>query len=597
MYEIIDFKTKKSVHTNDFVFAGEDAPWEVNMDIEYIRNKINMDYFTAASPCLSKYLSFMPIKSPHSFVSLRESATPLIKSKKIGRQLGIDLYFKVEGKNPTGSFKDRGSAVDISVAKEMGANGIILASTGNMAASCSCYAAAAKLPCYIVVPEGVSMSKLAQVISYGGKIVQVKGSYNDAANLAYRIAKKMNFYLAGDYAFRVEGQKTGAFELIDQMLYQVPDQVVIPIGCGTNITAYAKGFKEYKALGLINKTPELVGVQAEGANSVVLSYEKNMADITKSDKCNTIATAIAVPNPIDASKALSAIYTTQGSAGEVTDREMLEAQYLLSTEEGLFVESASAATLALLIKQSKNSDSLQGKKIVCVLTGDGLKDPNVVLKSAIKPPTINPTDDEFCKLYDSNFFASRTMVFEDRDKIIFTKKPSNDEVKKELNSLLGADYSESYIVKIREMISTFLAKGKHISIADFQDIVQDVREHAESTSKNSFKVVDFSVSTSKDKTSKAAVEVMISNKSYKAEGNGVGPVDAVINALSLACKGKVNFELTEYRVGTRGSGANSVVFVELILKKGSAKSLGNSASPDIIQASLEAFEDAYNGLN
>ena len=597
MYEIIDFKTKKTVHTDDFVFAGENSPWEINMDIEYIRNKINIDYFTAASPCLSKYLSFMPIKSPNAFVSLRESATPLIKSKKIGRQLGIDLYFKVEGKNPTGSFKDRGSAIDISVAKEMGANGIILASTGNMAASCSCYAAAAKLPCYIVVPEGVSMSKLAQVISYGGKIVQVKGSYNDAANLAYSLAKRLNFYLAGDYAFRVEGQKTAAFELIDQMLYQLPDQVIIPIGCGTNITAYAKGFKEYKALGLINKTPELVGVQAEGANSVVRSYDKNMPDIEISDRCNTIATAIAVPNPIDASKALSAIYTTQGSAGEVSDREMLEAQYLLSTEEGLFVESASAATLALLIKQSKNSDGLQGKKIVCVLTGDGLKDPNVVLKSAIKPPTINPNEAEFCKLYESNFFASRTMVFEDRDKILFTQAPSSQQISKELNSLLGASYDESYISKIRGMISNFLAKGKSISIADFQDIVQDVREHTEHQGKDTFKVTDFAVSTGKDKTSQANISVMIGTENYQAESSGVGPVDAVINALSLACKGKINYELTEYRVGTRGSGVDSVVFVELILRRGSAKSLGHSASPDIIQASLEAFEDAYNGFN
>ncbi|MFT6836300.1 MAG: threonine synthase [Francisellaceae bacterium] len=597
MYEIIDFKTKKNVTTDDLVFAGEDSPWEVNMDIEYIRSKINIDYFTSVSPCLSKYLSFLPITNPSSFVSLRETATPLIKSKKIGQQLGIDLYFKVEGKNPTGSFKDRGSAVDISVAKEFGAKGIILASTGNMAASCSCYAAAAKLPCYVVVPEGVSMSKMAQVISYGGKIVQVKGSYNDAAKLAYTIAKKMGLYLAGDYAFRVEGQKTAAFELVDQMLYQVPDQVVIPIGCGTNITAYAKGFKEYNQLGLIDKTPKLIGVQAEGANAVVLSYQKNMPDITLSDKCNTLATAIAVPNPIDASKALDAIYTTNGSAGEVSDREMLEAQYMLSTEEGLFVESASAATLALLIKQAKNNELALGEKIVCILSGDGLKDPNVILKSAIKPPTINPDEEEFFKLYNSDFFANKTMVFEDRDEIIFTEDPTVDQVKAKLDQLLGAKYDDDYLGRIMQMISSFLIKGKSISIADFQDIVQDVREHAQHNKQDVFKVTDFSVSTGKDKISKANVKVMIADETYQAESEGVGPVDAVIQALSLACKGRINYDLTEYKVGTRGSGANSVVFVELVLKKESATSLGHSASPDIIQASLEAFEDAYNGFN
>ena len=596
MYQVIDFKTKQPVSTADLVFAGDNTPWAVDMDIERIRNKVNIDYFTTAQPCLAKYLDFMPVQYPSSFVSLREPATPLLKSKKLGKQLGIDLYFKVEAKNPTGSFKDRGSAVDISMAREMGAAGIILASTGNMAASCACYAAAAKMPCYIVVPEGVSMSKLAQVMSFGGKIVQVKGSYNDAADLAYRVAKEKGFYLAGDYAFRVEGQKTAAFELIDQMLYQPPDAVVVPIGCGTNLTAYGKGFDEYHELGLMHSKPRLIGVQAEGANAVSKSFQHGKHDIEWTDRCDTVASAIAVPNPIDASKALAAIYQSNGFAGEVSDREIMEAQYLLSTEESLFVETASAATLALLMKQVSQRSELQGSKVVCVLTGEGLKDPGVVLKSAIKPPTINPDAAEFSRLYNSNFFSSRTMIFQDRDKIIFQEHPSVADIKFQLLTLLGADYENTYVFRIQNMIDSFLAKGKTVSVADFQDIVQDVREHAETRSQESFKVIDFDASTAQDKSSRAWVKVQIGDQEYEAQTSGVGPVDATINALSQATEGRIEYSLTDYRVGTRGSGVDTVVFVELVLQKGNATSLGHSASPDIIQASLEAFEDAYNGF-
>ena len=267
MYQLLDFVTQKPVTPRGLVFTGEDSPWEVVMDIAAIKKQLNLDYFKIAPPGLSKYLPFMPIKQSAEFISLRETATPLIKSKTIGKLLGLDLYFKVEGKNTTGSFKDRGSAVDISVAREFGASSIILASTGNMAASCACYAAAAKIPCFILVPEGVAVAKLAQVIAFGGRIVQIKGHYNDAARLAQSLAEKMGFYLAGDYAYRVEGQKTAAFEIIDQLFFQPPDVVVVPIGCGTNITAYKKGFSEYQQLGLIDRIPQLIGVAGRRCGS------------------------------------------------------------------------------------------------------------------------------------------------------------------------------------------------------------------------------------------------------------------------------------------------------------------------------------------
>lgn len=401
MYHFINFKTKEKVFPESLVFTGTDAPWEVVMDLETIKTKIHLDYFKEEPPCLAKYLPLLPIKNHSQFVSLKEAATPLMKSKTLGKQLNIDLYFKMESKNPTGSFKDRGSAVDISVAKEMKANGVVVASTGNMAASCSCYAAAAKIPCFVLVPEGIPIAKLAQVIAFGAKIVQVKGGYYAAAQLAEKIAKRMEFFLAGDYAFRVEGQKTAAFELIDQLFFKEPDVVVVPMGCGTNIAAYAKGFKEYQQLGLINKVPQLIGVQATGAAAIVNSYKNHSSSIKPIEEVNTIASAIAIGMPTDGIKALDALYSTHGHAVAVSDHEILQAQQLISTEEGIFVECASAATVAALLRMAPQHD-FKGKTIVCILTGDGLKDPLTILKMALKPPTINPDEAEFISLYEKD---------------------------------------------------------------------------------------------------------------------------------------------------------------------------------------------------
>ncbi len=403
MYQLVEFISKKPVIANNLVFSGDHSPWEILIDMAKAKAELNLTEFKSIPPALAKYLPLMPIKPTSEFVSLGEVATPLLKSKVLGKQLNLDLYFKLEGKNPTGSFKDRGSAVDISIAKEFSAPAIILASTGNMAASCACYAAVAKIPCFVLVPEDVSMAKLAQLIAFGGLIVKIKGNYNDAAKLAEIIAKEMGFYLAGDYAFRVEGQKTAAFELIDQLSFQTPDAVVVPIGCGTNIAAYAKGFSEYQQLGIIDKIPQLIGVQAQGSNAVVQSYLQHQTEIYPLKTVNTIASAIAVPNPIDGIKALNAIYTSQGTAIAVDDQEILQAQHLLASQEGLFVEPASATTIAAL-KKLTGSEKLRNKKVICILTGDGLKDTEIILKTAVSPNTIYPDKQEFLAIYKSYTF-------------------------------------------------------------------------------------------------------------------------------------------------------------------------------------------------
>ncbi len=397
MYDVVDYRTKEKVSPKGFVFTGVNRPWEVMMDLEAVRRQIHPDSFRNIKPCLAKYLPLLPLRDYTHFVSLGETATPLVKSKVLGEELGLDLYFKMESKNPTGSFKDRGSSVELSVAKELDASGIVLASTGNMAASCACYAAAARLPCYIAVPEGVPMAKLAQALAFGATVVQVAGSYNDAACLAEAVAERMGFFLAGDYAFRVEGQKTAAFELMDQLPLGDSDLIVIPMGCGTNIAAYAKGFSEYRELGLAQGFPRLTGVQAVGAAAVVNAYEHRRTYIQPLEKIDTIASAIAVGAPIDGEKALNAIYSSGGEALAVTDDEILEAQHRLCSDEGFFVESAAAATVAGVLKAAREQ-RLDARTVVCVLTGEGLKDPYAVLKKRMPPPLIEAHTEAFEEL-------------------------------------------------------------------------------------------------------------------------------------------------------------------------------------------------------
>jgi len=602
-YQLVDFETQEKVSASNFVFTGEDnRPWEVLVDLDAVRSRLNPEYFKKEPPFVSKYLPFMPVSNYSNFISLQEGSTPLIKSKAIGKRLNLDLYFKVEGKNPTGSFKDRGSAVELSIAKELGVPGISVASTGNMAASCSCYAAAAGIPCFLFVPEDTPPSKLAQAISYGGRIVQVKGTYDDAARLAKQVAEDFGFYLAGDYAFRVEGQKTAAFELVDQMFYRVPDLVLIPIGCGTNLTAYAKGFKEYKELGFIRRLPRLFGIQAEGASSVVNSFEQGKRTIETLPRVDTIASAIAVRHPLDGIKALHGIYSTNGGAIAVSDKEMLEAQYMLSRDEGLFVESSSAATIAALIKADRlcaegKGESLHGQTVVCVLTGDGLKDPSPLLRAAIKPPTIYPEVSEFRSLFESTFFEGKTFSFVDRSEVIISTPPSDEDLSKLIRSHLGTSYSQTHVTEIRKAVERVLKKGKPVTFSDFQDIVQDVFESATRKSEPFLLVEDFRIETALDKRSKAEVSVIVHGETKSAKSEGVGPVDAVINALQTACSGAISFSLEGYRVNIRSEGTDALVYVELKLVQDSRVSLGKGASPDIIQASIEAFVEAYNAFH
>lgn len=595
MYQLIDFQTKKAVKPTNLVFSGDNGPWEVAIDLEHVRKRLNTDYFRKTPPYVSKYLPFMPIEDYSKFVSLGEGATPLIRSTRLGPEYGIDLWFKLESQNPTGSFKDRGSAVELTIARELNVKGIVLASTGNMAASCSCYAASAGIPCFVFVPEETPPSKLSQVVAYGGHVVQVKGSYGDAAGLARRAAEQLSFYLAGDYAYRVEGAKTAAFELIDQLFFQIPDIVIVPMGCGTNLTSFAKGFNEYREIGFIDSLPEIVGVCAQGAPSIFEAFRAGKRTTEPAKKVESIATAIAINDPIDAVKALDAIYSTGGEALAVSDSEMLKAQYLLSKEEGLFVETSSAASLSALLELKSRRD-LKGRRVVCVLTGSGLKDPSPILRIALKPPVIYPDIKEFMNLYGQEFFEGKNVTFVERGEVIFSQPPTKKELEKQLRILFGTTYSEQHTARINDFISRFLQKGKAVTFADFQDIVQDALATLTDKFSRKFAVLDFQVQTGKDRKAEAQVTVNLNGDERTAAGSGVGPVDAVISALRSAAGGGIEFALPAFKVTMRSQGTDAAVNVELKLATKAKVSVGKGTSPDIIQASIEAFEDAYNNL-
>lgn len=595
MYQLVDYVTRQVVEPQDFVFTGEDHPWEVVMDLKEVKQSLNLDYFRRAPALVSKYLPFLPVDKFDQFVSLSEGGTPLIRDRKLSHQLGIKLYFKLEGQNPTGSFKDRGSAVEITMAKQLNAPAIVLASTGNMAASCACYAAAANLPCFVFVPEATPESKLAQVISYGGKIVQVKGNYNQAADLAVAAAKQLGFYLSGDYAFRTEGQKTAAFEIADQMFYQVPDVLIVPMGVGTNLAAYYKGFQEYFQLKLIDRLPRIYGVEAKGANAIVQAFRQH-SQIKPLAQVSTIASAIAVSYPYDGIKALDAIQQTHGQAIDVDDQQILESQYQLAHQTGIFAESSSAASFAALRQLVEQGEVKSGESVVCVLTGNGLKDPSTILKAALKPPTIKPVIDDFINLYQQQFFEGKNVVFFDQTSILFAKLPGLSGIKKAAWQYFGVELEASYLQLIQNKIKQFLQKGKQISFTDFQDILEETLETAIASDSN-FEVLDFSVHTSQDQPAQAEVKVKANSQQFTAQAEGTGPVDAVINALRKAVGRQMNFQLTDYAVEIRGKGTDAVVSVSMALKQDSQTSWGTGVSPDIIQASIEAFVDAYNGFD
>ncbi|MBN2238756.1 MAG: threonine synthase [Dehalococcoidales bacterium] len=324
---------------------------------------------------LESYKEYLPITADTPMFTIGEGNTPLVRAANLEKEIGCaELYLKFEGCNPTGSFKDRGMVMAIAKAMEEGSKAVICASTGNTSASAAAYAAYCGLSAIIIVPKGnIALGKLAQAIVYKARIVALDGNFDDALNIVKSITEKHPVTLVNSInPYRIEGQKTAAFEIID-MLGDAPDYQFIPVGNAGNITAYWKGYKEYFEAGKSTHKPVMMGFQAEGSAPIVRGYPIK--------EPQTIATAIRIGNPASWDKAVAARDESGGIIDMVTDEEILSAQKLMAGSCGIFCEPASAASLAGLLKMKSQGKDYSGKKIVCIVTGNGLKDTDIVLKS------------------------------------------------------------------------------------------------------------------------------------------------------------------------------------------------------------------------
>ncbi len=329
---------------------------------------------------IEEYRAFLPVRPDTKVISLGEGATPLIYARHLSELKSANVYLKFEGANPTGSFKDRGMTLAITKAIEAGSKAVVCASTGNTSASAAAYATAADVSCIVLIPAGyIALGKLAQALIYGAKVVQIRGNFDKALEIVRELGETKPVTVVNSInPYRIEGQKTGAFEVVDQLGF-APDYHFIPVGNAGNITAYWKGYNEYVSAGKCDTLPKMIGVQAAGAAPIVLGHPVENPD--------TIATAIRIGNPASWKGALLAKSESGGDIFSVTDSEILFAYRMLAKSESVFCEPASASSVAGLIK----TDITPGSSVVCVLTGHGLKDPDTAISQIEVPNAVDAT--------------------------------------------------------------------------------------------------------------------------------------------------------------------------------------------------------------
>ena len=333
---------------------------------------------------IQRYASLLPVTDKTPQITLGEGNTPLVYLEGISKELEIDLWGKLEGCNPSGSFKDRGMVMAVAKALESGAKALVCASTGNTSASAAAYAAAARIPCYVLLPAGkVALGKLAQALMYGAEVIAVKGNFDRALEMAREAAEEKGYAIVNSVnPYRLWGQRSGAWEVCED-LGAAPDWHAIPVGNAGNISAYWAGYRQYEEIGKIKVLPKMMGFQAAGAAPLVTGKP--------CPEPETIATAIRIGNPVSAHLAKDAVKESSGEFNSVTDEEILSAQYFLSSKGGIFAEPASCAPLAGLVKLKKLGRLPKGVKVVMVLTGNGLKDPDTAMSQVGRPIEIGDT--------------------------------------------------------------------------------------------------------------------------------------------------------------------------------------------------------------
>ena len=329
------------------------------------------------SGVIRRYRDFLPITDTMPIISLNEGSTPLIEAKNIVQVLGggFRLFVKYEGLNPTGSFKDRGMTLAVSKAAERGARVIVCASTGNTSASAAAYAARAGMTCVVLIPEGkIAYGKMAQALIHGARTIEVRGNFDDALEMVRELGKRDGIEVVNSInPFRIQGQKTAAFEVCDS-LGNAPDMHFLPVGNAGNIASYWMGYKEYHEAGESSNLPRMMGWQAEGAAPIVRGEVVQVPE--------TVATAIRIGNPASWKQAVGAAEESSGAIDTVSDDEILDAHRMLARSEGIFVEPASAAGIAGIVKSHAGGDIVEGSIVVATVTGHGLKDPEIAIDNA-----------------------------------------------------------------------------------------------------------------------------------------------------------------------------------------------------------------------
>lgn len=369
---------------------------QLNLDLESLRSADVSAAWSGRPPGVWRYRELLPV-SPEKAVTLGEGATALLPIALPGATL--EAHVKNEGQNPTGSFKDRGMTVGVTRAVALGRKRVICASTGNTAASLAAYAARAGLDCVVLVPVGgVAQGKLAQAYFEGAHVVGIRGTFDDAMHVVSGAADALDAYVLNSInPYRIEGQKTAAFEVFEQLGGRVPDWLVCPVGNGGNLAAYWKGFRELQAIGATDRLPQLAGVQAEGAAPIADAILAGRREITPVEKPETVASAIRIGNPANWPKTVRAIRESRGLALKLPDAVILETQKRLARTEGIFLEPASAASVAGAARLADQGTFPAGSTVVCVGTGHGLKDPDAALRERIEVAPAEPTVDSILR--------------------------------------------------------------------------------------------------------------------------------------------------------------------------------------------------------
>jgi len=378
---------------------------EIEMDAGEAAKRLAGSDFRKRPISVWRYKELIPVGPKAKVFTLNEGGTPLYDCPRLADAIGLRrLRVKFDGTNPTGSFKDRGMTVGITKAKELGMKVVTCASTGNTSASLAAYAGLADLRCIVLIPEGkVALGKLAQAMIHGSTVVTVKGNFDQALDMVMKSSEELGMYVLNSVnPFRIEGQKTAAYEVCDQLGARNPEFLYIPVGNGGNSAAYWKGFFEYEALGLVEGHPRIRGVQAQGAAPIASMFVDDSDRFVPVKNPDTVATAIRIGNPANWKKTVRAIRRSGGTVSTVIDDEILKAQRLLAKREGIFAEPAGAAALAGLIKDLANGSIDKSDDVVCVSTGHGLKDPDIAIAQSGKPRTIDASMSALKRLVQEN---------------------------------------------------------------------------------------------------------------------------------------------------------------------------------------------------